>query len=209
MDVVKVTERYYANNAKKLHKIVDNIIRPFGGLSQKDMDDFYSLANEVFYHAANDFNGKGNFEGFLYSRLLLKIRSLMTERNRQKRADVEIIKDHNGKKRKIYHQILSLDAPIKTEENDEYQTLGDVTESNFSLDDYTSDDMGLEFSEDVNIYLQMLPAKTRQIALLIGDGYRPCDICEKMKIKEKEYQIHMDIIRTYEYRKPMEWRYMK
>lgn len=39
---------YYADNAKKLHRVVDRILSKFGGLTYKDTDDFYSLANEVF-----------------------------------------------------------------------------------------------------------------------------------------------------------------
>ena len=35
---------YYADNAKKLHRTVDKILQKFGGLSSKDLDDFYSLA---------------------------------------------------------------------------------------------------------------------------------------------------------------------
>ena len=42
MDIKKVTEQYYVNNAAELHKMVDGIIKNFGGLSQKDTDDFYS-----------------------------------------------------------------------------------------------------------------------------------------------------------------------
>lgn len=209
MDIAKVTEQYYANNAEKLHKVVDRILKGFGGLAQKDKDDFYSLANEVFWIAVNDFNGKGDFNGFLYSRLVLKVRSMITERNRQKRSDIEIVKNKDGSIKRIYHQTLSLDAPIDSESGDNVLTLGDATESDFSLEKFTSDDMGLQFSEDVNVYLKMLPIKTRKIALLISDGYAPCDIIEKIHITEKEYQIHVSIMRTYEYRKPMEWRYLR
>ena len=41
----KILQSYYADNAKKLHRIVDRIILRFGGISEKDKDDFYSLAN--------------------------------------------------------------------------------------------------------------------------------------------------------------------
>ena len=47
-DISKILEAYYADNARKLHKMVDGILLKFGGLTHKDMDDFYSLANEVF-----------------------------------------------------------------------------------------------------------------------------------------------------------------
>ena len=208
MDIAKVTEQYYENNAEKLHKMVDKILKKYGGLSQKDTDDFYSLANEVFWVAVNDFNGNGDFNGFLYSRLDRKIMSMITKRNRKKRADIEIVINDSGKQEVRYHQPLSLDAPIDSESGDNTLTLGDVTESDFDLEIATSENIGLRFSEDVNVYLKMLPIKTRKVALLISEGYAPCDIIEKIHITQKEYQIHASIMRTYEYRKPMEWRYL-
>ena len=39
---------YYDQNAKKLRSMVDKMLAKFGGISDKDRDDFYSLANEVF-----------------------------------------------------------------------------------------------------------------------------------------------------------------
>ena len=36
-----ILDSYYADNAKKLHKVVDRILSKFGGLSNKDTDDFY------------------------------------------------------------------------------------------------------------------------------------------------------------------------
>lgn len=209
MDIAKITDQYYENNAEKLHKMVDKILKRYGGLSQKDTDDFYSLANEVFWVAVNDFNGNGDFNGFLYSRLARKIMSMITKRNRKKRADIEMVINDNGKKEIRYHQPLSLDAPIDSEKGDNVLTLGDVTESDFDLEIATSENIGLQFSEDVNVYLKMLPIKTRQVALLISEGYAPCDIIEKIHITQKEYQIHASIMRTYEYRKPMEWRYLR
>ncbi len=47
----ELLKAYYADNAKKLRGLVDKILSKFGGLSDKDRDDFYSLANEVFVDA--------------------------------------------------------------------------------------------------------------------------------------------------------------
>ena len=205
-DMTKVIEKYYANNASKLRKMVDGIIKKFGGLSQKDTDDFYSLANEVFWIAAKDFNGNGNFNGFLYSRLILKIRSMITERNRKKRANIEIINHPDGTVEKKYHHTVSLEAPLY---GDNGGSIAELLPSDFDIDKIISDEIGLSFSSDVNEYLDNLPSKTKKMALLISEGYKPCDIIEKMNMTEKEYQIHMDIIQTYEYRKSMEWRYIR
>ena len=41
-------DEYYGDNAKRIREVVDRILLKFGGIYQKDYDDFYSLANEVF-----------------------------------------------------------------------------------------------------------------------------------------------------------------
>lgn len=83
MEQILVT--YYSNNAKKLHNTVDKILLKFGGISGKDVDDFYSLANEVFVDVMRRYDGTQSFDGFLYSCLLNKIKTEITRRNREKR----------------------------------------------------------------------------------------------------------------------------
>ena len=80
-----ILETYYADNARKLHRTVDKILSKFGGLSDKDRDDFYSLANEVFVHALKRYDYLRSFDGFLYSCLSNKIKTDITKRNRWKR----------------------------------------------------------------------------------------------------------------------------
>jgi len=53
----RILMAYYADNARKLHKIVDSILLKFGGISDKDLDDFYSLANEVFVDVMRRYDG--------------------------------------------------------------------------------------------------------------------------------------------------------
>lgn len=53
---------YYENNARKLHRTVDRILLKFGGLSNKDMDDFYSLANEIFVDVLKRYDGVQSFD---------------------------------------------------------------------------------------------------------------------------------------------------
>ena len=55
MDNDNLLEEYYTQNARKLRRMVDRILRRFSGISQKDYDDFYSLANEVFTGALRRF----------------------------------------------------------------------------------------------------------------------------------------------------------
>lgn len=197
MDIAKVTEQYYANNAKKLHKMVDGIIKKFGGLSQKDTDDFYSLANEVFWIAVNDFNGKGDFQGFLYSRLTLKIRSMITERNRKKRSDIEIIKQTDGSIKRIYHHPVSLDAPIKNDDG-KATIYRDLIESKFNIWDEISGESGISYNDKVKRYLERLPKIQRRIVTLLVEGYKSSEIRAELHITESEYSDHMIGIRASE-----------
>ena len=201
--VAELTDKYYSEY--ELHNYVDKFLRKYKWIPQKDRDDFYSVANYYFIEAANDFDGTGNFNGYLKMVLSKKLSSYARGLQRQKRCDVRTV-IINGEKKKKYYSTLSLDAPLDSEDGD--VTLGDITPSNFNLEDNTSEDMGFLFSPDIIEYLNNLPERTKKIALMISDGYKASDICEKMRIEEKEYQVHLEIIHTYEYRKPMEWRYM-
>lgn len=82
---LQILNDYYADNAKKLHRVVDRILLKFGGLSSKDKDDFYSLANEVFADVMKRYDCEQSFDGFLYSCLSNKIMSEITKRNCEKR----------------------------------------------------------------------------------------------------------------------------
>lgn len=83
--VMDILNAYYADNAKKLHRTVGRILIQFGGLSNKDMDDFYSLANEVFVDVMKRYDDSQSFDGFLYACLSNKIMSEITKGNCQKR----------------------------------------------------------------------------------------------------------------------------
>ena len=78
-----ILNAYYADNARKLHRVVDKILFKFGGLSSKDTDDFYSLANEVFADVIRRYDCEQSFDGFLYSCLSNRIMSEITKRNRE------------------------------------------------------------------------------------------------------------------------------
>ena len=49
------------------------------------MDDFYSLANEVFVDVMARYDDSQSFDAFLYSCLLNKVKTEMTRRNCEKR----------------------------------------------------------------------------------------------------------------------------
>lgn len=112
---------YYANNAKKLHDTVNKILSKFGGLSNKDLDDFYSLANEVFVDVLRRYDGSQPFDGFLYFCLSNKIKTEITRRNREKR--------------KVDRMSISIDTLIGDDEN---STIGDMIADDFNIEkEYT------------------------------------------------------------------------
>lgn len=53
------------------------ILLKFGGIPDKDMDDFYSLANEVFVEVMKRYDSSQSFEAFLYSCLSKRIKTEM------------------------------------------------------------------------------------------------------------------------------------
>ena len=113
MEQILIT--YYENNAGKLHKMVDRILLQFGGLSDKDLDDFYSLANEVFVDVIKKYDNSKPFDGFLYSCLSNKIKTEITRRNREKRkADI-------------------MSVSINTSIDDSF-TIGDIIIDSFDMD---------------------------------------------------------------------------
>lgn len=81
---------YYANNGEKLKKTVDSILINFGGIYDKDKDDFYSIGNEVFASVLNTYkDGKQSFGTYLRNCISNRIKTEITRRNAAKRtADI-------------------------------------------------------------------------------------------------------------------------
>lgn len=171
---------YYENNAKKLHMLVDKILMQFCTISEKDRDDFYSLANEVFTEVMKRYDSKQSFEGFLYSCLSNKIKTEMTRRN--------------AEKRKIELLSVSLDLPIDGKEE---VTLGDLLADRFDMDKaiFGEDD---EMTEKLKRYLKRLSVKQRKIIALLLDSYKAGEIQKRLHMTKREYMDAMRGIRAYE-----------
>lgn len=171
----RILHTYYENNAKKLHKMVDRILLKFGGLSDKDMDDFYSLANEVFVDAMARYDDSQSFDAFLYSCLSNKIKTEITRRNREKR--------------KADRMSISIDTPIGDDEN---ITIGDTVASNFSIEkEIFKKDKREGWSEEANMYLDSLSPLQRKIAFLLSDNNTPNEICEELHITLRHFENSM------------------
>lgn len=177
----EILHLYYEDNARRLHGIVDRILSRFGGLSDKDHDDFYSLANEVFVDVMGRYDGKQSFEAFLYSCLVNKIKTEMTARNRQKRlAD---------------RCCVSMDTPVGEEEG---VTLGDVIPADFDMDRIILEKTDVFFDGRIKKYLDSLNRIQRQIVRMKMEDVPTGAIKERLGLTGKQYEHHMEAIRSYE-----------
>lgn len=185
MDQILIT--YYDNNAQKLHNVVDRILLRFGGLSNKDLDDFYSLANEVFADVIKRYDKSQSFDGFLYSCLINKIKSEMTKRNREKR--------------KADRMSISIDTPIG---DDESCTIGDmIPDCNTIEEELFGKEKREEWRKEVIQFLNGLSPLQRKIAVLLSDDNTPEEICKELHITIKHFENSMKRILADEKIKPL------
>lgn len=171
---------YYADNAKKIHSMVDKILLKFGGLSDKDLDDFYSLANEVFVDVMRRYDNSQSFDGFLYSCLFNRIKTEMSRRNREKR--------------KVDKMSISIDTPIGDDEN---YTVGDMIAGDFSVEKEIFEKNEDGYSNRILLYLSRLSGLQKEVLRLNIAGYLPGEIKEELHINEKQYTDCCAAIHSY------------
>lgn len=171
---------YYANNARKLRRVVDRILLKFGGLYNKDRDDFYSLANEVFVDAMGKYDGVQPFDGFLYSCLKYKVLSEITRRNREKR--------------KADRAAVPIDAPMG---EDGGCTLADLIADGFDMEGEIVGRMG-GMPYRLEKYLAMLSRRQKGVLVLLSYCYQTCEIQRVLHMTQKEYADAVESIRSYE-----------
>ena len=177
-----ILNTYYADNAKKLHKTVDKILCRFGGLSGKDTDDFYSLANQVFADVMKRYDYKQSFDGFLYSCLSNKIMTEITRRNREKR--------------KADRMCVSLDTPVG---DDDGLTIGNIIADNFDTFEEVNKRQGNgQYQDKVSRYIARLSNCQVNILNLLIDGFRPGEIQRMLEISPTEYADALQVMRSYE-----------
>lgn len=176
----QILTSYYADNARKLHGVVDRILLKFGGIPDKDMDDFYSLANEVFVEVMKRYDSSQSFEAFLYSCLSKRIKTEMTRRNREKRKADRIS--------------VSMDTPVDDEEE---ITLGDIIADDFSVEREVLENSEESYSKRMLLYLSRLSKLQREVLKLHSVGYLPNEIREELHISAKQYTECCEAIHSY------------
>ena len=165
----KIILSYYEDNAKKMRTMIDKIL--FRLKFNVDNEDFYSLGNEVFLDVLNRYDGKQDFDGFLYSCLVRKFKTEMTRRNRYKRqAD---------------RMAISIDSPVGEDEN---MTLSDIIADKATVEKILFEENEDTYSAEMQRYLSRLSILQREVLRLISIGFNPNEILTELHINKKQYE---------------------
>ena len=179
-----IINSYYANNARKLHKMVDKILKKLGFSSLVDSEDFYSLANEIFVDVLKRYDNKQDFNGFLYSCLIKKFKTEMTRRNRIKR--------------KADRESISIDTPVG--EEDGITTLADMIASNINIEkEILGDSTEILMNERIEKYLESLSRIQRKIIEMKMQNVEIHSIKEELGITDSQYSSYMQDAIRYEH----------
>ena len=174
----QIINTYYANNAEKLHNLVDKIL--FKLRFNVDNQDFYSLANEIFVDVLRRYDSKQSFDGFLYSCLVNKFKTEMTRRNRIKRqADT---------------MSIPIDTPIKQSDG---LTIKDILVAENNVEEEIFEDNQDYYSRQMNQYLNRLSLLQKEVLRLISIGFSPNEIIGELHINKKQYDDCYDAIHSY------------
>lgn len=168
MNTEKIVEEYYANNAAKVRKMVDDIIERYR-FNITDKDDFYSIANEVFVKILDTYDGKRDFKGYLYSCLENRIKQEQTRRNALKNGGDKLIS--------------SLDDTESNEDINPYE----VIEGAISAEDEFMENCGEWSSPVIAEYFSKLSPMQMEIAKLKSEGYSFEEIAKKLGITLNRY----------------------
>jgi hypothetical protein len=200
----KVNEDKPEESAKKLHTMVDKILSQFGGITDFDREECYSIANlyiSKYIKSQLDQNiedfDEDKFNGYMYFGITNKIKTYITRKNRGKRCQIVTSKEGN-KEVKQYIYPTSLDNLMTDDGETKYM---DVIPSDFDIE--SNIDVGelLNLGENVIRYINSLGTIQRQIADLIMQGYNSTEIKEILHISDKEYYTYLSDMKEYDKRK--------
>ena len=199
----KVNENNPENSAKRLHNMVNKILKSFGGITDSDRDECYSIANLYISKYINDQLKKGiedidekEFNKLMYFGISNKIKKYLSYKNAGKRCQIVVTKE-NGKEVKEYIYPMSLDNLMTDDGETKYI---DVIPSDFDIE--SNIDVGelLNLGENVIQYIRSLGKIERQIADLIMQGCNSTEIKEILHISDKEYNTYLSDMKEYEKR---------
>lgn len=160
-----IIDEYCCDGMKKLKKLCNPIIVKIGGISEKDHDDIYSLAQFLLYKSVKNYdknNANGaSFKTFLYNILSRRIyATYIRDKNRQCRSNTRISK--NGEV--IFIPDVSLDAPTEETQDIKEKIASDYNVEDASEFDFTVDENVENFMSSLsNIQRKILEMKMKEI----------------------------------------------
>lgn len=185
-----IIEEYCCNDMKKLKFICKPVMSLIGGISGKDYDDIYSLAQFLLYKCVKKYdenNEKGAsfntfFRNILFRRLYA---TYLRDRNRQCRSNTKEGEDGE----KIFIPDVSLDAPTP----DCVPTLERINISNTLEEQFFKPDI----SKNTKEYLHSLSNEQLEVAKLFMEGYQQDDIKDILHITQAEFNNRMNGMKSY------------
>lgn len=191
----------YENGGRKLRQMCHKEMDRFGGISQKDYDDFYSRVGLEISQAMGKFNpSKGkSFMEYVSGIVRFSVWKEMTDRNRGKRKIFvereggEENADEEGGVAREYVSDVSIDIPI----GEEGLTLGDALPSDFDLDAVIQERAGDIYGEKIEKYLGGLSKIQRQIIEMKMGGMPAHEIMGTLGIGRREYERQCHELRSF------------
>lgn len=174
-------EEYCDNEMKKLKQLCYPILVKIGGLSEKDYDDFYSIALDALTDSVIRFNDSKNcqFKTFLIGNIKRKFITEIRDRNRYKRIPAKNIQSFDG--------YMSEDGI----------PLSEIIPSDFDIFEEVCTHNGWKENK-IEKYLSKLSIIQRKIVSLLSEGYKAKEIRELLHMSEKEYSQNLAAIQAYE-----------
>lgn len=170
---------YAGNNMCELRKLTFPMIKKIGGLSDKDYDDFYSIANSTLSYCVKNYDESknDNFKAYLIGSIARKFKTEMTRRNRDKRIKSS--------------EMESLDAYA----GDTDVSVGELIDSGFRIENEIPD---LSNEENVANYLDTLSSRQKEIAILVIKGYELEHIRTMLGMSEKKFSLALSKMRDFQ-----------
>ena len=181
-DLNKILNDYCSDGMLRLKKMCFPLIALFGGITEAEYDEFYSIANETVWMAALQYNEEENdsFDNFLRTCLIKKFKTFVTKKNRKKRVPVK--------------NIVMVDSTI-SEESD--KTYAEIMDSGYRIDQEIFE---LNGTEGLAIFISGLSKKQFAVVELIIKGYEKRDIVKILNMTEDRYNILIERMRTIDNR---------
>lgn len=185
LETKKVIDEYIENikrgNDEYLKQIFKCLDIPIRGMVNKylipgvEKDDAIQIAQIAVYDGVKNYNSEKNSNPISFLKMCAE------------RRLKDVIKFYNKDKRKVLSMSCSLDAPVKSLENNEKILLKDIISTEESLDDYMEAIELKKFLKE-KIYLLMSKREKKCFELYYIQGYKYSEISKKLSITNKQVE---------------------